>query len=424
MLKSFQRRFILITMALVAVVSGVAFSAIGVVSYQSLRLDISNALNTALEGGQAGVPAFPGFGSDEDSSYDSSVPTYTVTVTWAGLIYEAANNTASLDSSVVAEVVDAALSANSTSGFLSAYGLFYKSSQDASGYTIAFASAATLNESIASTTLMLVVFWLLLMAAVFIITLYLSRFVSRPVLQAWEQQQRFVADASHELKTPLAIILANSAILAEHPQATVAEQERWISGISEEAQRMQTLTEDLLTLASADATSGAGAAKDARAAFEQVDFSQLVARASLQFEALAFERQLVLEEEVAPGLQVNGDAAALDRLVKTLVENACKYAGTPGNIDVNLAAVRNQAVLQVRNSGNPISEEDLPHIFERFYRSDKSRAREGASASFGLGLAIAKSCAEQHGGSISAASDGNGTTFTVKIPLAQAALPA
>ncbi len=421
MLKSFQRRFILITMALVAVVSAIAFSAIGVVSYQGLRADIASALTTAIEEEYSGVPSFPGMGSDTDS-YDSSVPTYTVTVTWTGLIYEASGNTASIDSEIVVDVVDAALTSGSTSGFLSSYGLFFKSAQDVSGYKIAFASAASLNESIASTTLMLVSFWLLLMAAVFIITLYLSRFVSRPVQQAWEQQQRFVADASHELKTPLAIILANSAILAEHPQATVAEQERWIAGISDEARRMQTLTEDLLTLASADADSGIGEA--AASNFEQVDFSQLVARAALQFEALAFERQIVMEEEVASGLHVNGDAAALDRLVKTLLENACKYAGTPGRIDVGLAAAGRLAVLTVRNSGNPISEEDLPHIFERFYRSDKSRAREGASASFGLGLAIAKACAEQHGGSIAAASSADGTTFTVKLPLSRPALPA
>ena len=207
--------------------------------------------------------------------------------------------------------------------------------------------------------------------------------------------------------------MADAAILADNPDATVREQGAWVEGISAEATRMQHLTEDMLTLAQADA------GIDTKQLMSDVDLSSVVEGQVLQFDAVAFERGLTIEDEVEEGLHVQGDEMRLESAVKTILENACKYSEQPGTIALKLVRAKNQAVLTVHNGGDPIPSEDLPHLFDRFYRSDKARTHEGEAASFGLGLSIAKSTVEMHGGTIAAASDASGTTFTIKLPLAK-----
>ncbi|MCD8200179.1 MAG: HAMP domain-containing histidine kinase [Coriobacteriaceae bacterium] len=415
MIKRFRRRFIIITMVLIAIVSLLACLAIGFFDYQSQADRIDQALTDALddEGISAALPDMNPR-EDEGGRYPSeNIPIYCVTVMPDGNVYEDASSTAQIDESYAVDVINIAVQSEDSDGYIDDYGLLYKSKQERFGEKIAFTTYSTLTQGVGRTARTLLIVWLLLLVAMFVVTLFLARYVSRPVQQAWDNQQRFIADASHELKTPLAIILADSCILADNPTKTVAEQSTWVEGITEEAKRMQSLTEDMLTLTSADVE------PTAKPITAKVDFSQLIERSILQFEALAYERGISIEDSVQPGLHVQGDESALDRLVKTLLDNACKYAESPGTVDVTLHEVKSQAVLEVHNTGNPISQEDLPHVFERFYRSDSSRVQEGASASFGLGLAIARSTAESHGGTISATSDEDGTTFTVKLPLAR-----
>ena len=228
---------------------------------------------------------------------------------------------------------------------------------------------------------------------------------------AWENQQRFIADASHELKTPLTVILADASILAQSPQKTVAEQQNWIDDITSEAERMRRLTEEMLTLARADA------GEQVIPTMSCVDLSQLTQRVALQFEPAAFERGLIINDDIETGLEVMGAQDRLDNLLKTLLENACKYGvGSGEPVTVTLKREGKRAVLRVSNGG-AIPPEDLPHVFDRFYRSDKSRVQEGESLSFGLGLSIAKSTAELHGGNITVSSGAGITTFTVGLPL-------
>ena len=421
MIRHFRRRFIIISMALVAAVSLIAFSIIGVLGYQQVKGVMDDALHAALETSPEDVFTLPSVGfaqGGHDAGRDAGIPVYVVSVLYSNpaKIVISQSSTGVMDEDISNIVVAKALDQigqGKFAGLVSGYDLYYQATQIEVGYRIAFADAAYVADDFGQRVAILVVTWVLLMLALFVVTVFLSRYVARPVEQAMKDQQRFVADASHELKTPLTVILANVSILKGSPEKTVAEQDTWVEGISAEATRMQQLTEDLLTLAQTDA--GAVQAQ----LLSTVDFSSLVEGQVLQFDAVAFERGLAIEQDVEEGIVVTGDAMRLEGMVKTLLENACKYAERPGTIAVALKRSRSSAVLTVANHGDTIPPEDLAHLFDRFFKSDKARANDGEAASFGLGLSIAKSTVEAHKGTIEAASEDGLTTFTVKLPVAK-----
>jgi signal transduction histidine kinase len=292
--------------------------------------------------------------------------------------------------------------------------------------TIALASESPLLEIMLRQTVISGVIWVVAMVVFFFISLLLARFASRPVARAWEQQRQFVADASHELKTPLTVILANNSLIRSDPSKTVGEQEQWIQSTQDEAQRMDGLVRDLLLLAQTDednnATVGTSIARpsgggDAQTPENpQVDLSALVERGLLQFDAVLFERGIELSQSIEPGIKVAGDEEQLERLVQILLDNASKYAGSAKptvSVSLHKNASTNKAELVVNNSGEPIAPDAIPHIFERFYRVDSAHSdAEG----FGLGLSLAQAIVTEHAGSIGVSSTAeNGTTFTVTL---------
>ena len=254
------------------------------------------------------------------------------------------------------------------------------------------------------------------LAVFFVISLFFSRWALGPVARAWVQQRRFVADASHDLKTPLTVILANTSIALEHPERSVASQSQWLESTQHEAEAMQGLVGDLLELAKMDEEEAAASAGAPRANFEPVDLSDLVEGELLQFESVAFERGVQLEPYVQPGISLSGNKQRLRRLASTLIDNACKYVDEGGVVEVTLSETGKHAKLTVRNTGAPIAPEDLPHVFDRFYRADK--ARTSGAGGHGLGLAIARAIAEEHRGTLTVASTQEaGTTFTATLPI-------
>lgn len=405
-------------MGLLALVSLATFIAMGYMTQQSMLSGIENALNSAIDGdsNSSGLP-FIGQNDSGNRDISTAVPAYSVTVTWDGSIYADKNLITQMDENVLKSAVATAVNScdgATVQGSIPAYSLYFKIVPKDLGYRIAFADSSSYDAALHAIFASFAIAWLILMAALFMITIFLARFVARPVEAAWENQQRFIADASHELKTPLTVIMADASILAKSPEKTIAEQKDWVEGISSEAERMRRLTEDLLALAQADA--GINTAP----VMTELDFSQMTERAALQFEAAAFERGLMIEDHIEEGIKVSGAADKLDGMLKTLLENACKYgAGSSEPVCIKLTRDKNWALLTVSNGGATIPQEDLDHVFDRFYRSDKSRTKEGESASFGLGLAIAKSTAELHNGTITAASNDATTSFIVKLPLAK-----
>lgn len=222
------------------------------------------------------------------------------------------------------------------------------------------------------------------------------------------RERQFVADASHDLKTPLSVILANNSILMENPDATVGSLERWTSSTQAAARNMQQMIGEMLTLADAER-------EDAPLAMETLDAAEVIMRAVLQLESVAYEKGVTLESDLPDELALRSNEDYLQRIATSLVENAIKYEPAGGTVTVCLVQRDQGAVLTVTNQHATIDEADLPHIFERFYRADKSR-HDSKAGGHGLGLAITRQMVLRLGGQIEARSSAEkGTTFTVSL---------
>ena len=242
--------------------------------------------------------------------------------------------------------------------------------------------------------------WLALLLLVWL----LSGWAVRPMAKAWDMQRQFVADASHDLKTPLTVILSNSELLKQQRED---EENPELDRIEAAGRRMKDLVQKMLTLARMEDDPNRGA-------WEIMDLSDMVMESALAFEATAFEKGLTIEENVESDMAVKGNRAQVQSVIECLLDNACKYAASGSRVTVSLDKAGKRAKLTVHNTGSYIPPEDLAHVFERFYRADKSRT-EGDSS--GLGLAIVQSVAEAMGGSVAAeSSEAGGTAFTVLLP--------
>ncbi|MGE5619187.1 MAG: sensor histidine kinase [Sphingomonadaceae bacterium] len=225
--------------------------------------------------------------------------------------------------------------------------------------------------------------------------------------EAYRAQQRFVADASHELRAPLTAIQGNLELLERAPQMSEVERAETLSSLRREAGRMGRLVADLLVLARADA------GQPLRR--ERVELDRLLLAVFQETRVLAGGRKLSIRD--LDQLLVLGDPDRLKQLLLILVDNAIKYTPEGGEIQLALRREPGAAVVSVSDTGIGISTEDLPHIFERFYRADKARSRDLGGT--GLGLSIARWIAESHGGHISVESEaGRGSVFTVRLPRA------
>lgn len=323
---------------------------------------------------------------------------------------------AKIPESVILGANDEVLESPALNGFLRDYDLFYvkRSAGLADGDTIiAYADGSSMNEW-RNLMWTLIFVGLGALAFLFLVNIFYSRWALKPVRQSIKQQQQFTADASHELKTPLTVILANTEILKAKPEARVEDQMQWVESTHLEAERMQLLVNDMLALLRPDG-------RKQEQPKEDIDFSDLVEGEVLQFESVAFELGIMLEDDICENAHVMGNVERLTRLVVILIDNACKYAGEGSTVDVALterpssSGGHDKVVLKVHNDGPPIPEEDLPHIFDRFYRADK--VRTSSKGGYGLGLAIGQEIAHEHDGSISVESSAeDGTTFTVTLP--------
>ena len=243
-----------------------------------------------------------------------------------------------------------------------------------------------------------------------IFSVLLSRWIVAPVEEAWKRQRQFVADASHELKTPLTVALSNVDMVLPAPEISPdGKNHRRLEIAKIELLHMKDLVEKLLALARSDA-----AKEDPRAApFSSVDLSHLLTCAAASFEPVFFESGRQLCAEIAPGCRIIGDAGTLSELFGILLDNARKYSAPGSTASIRLERDRSDGFcLTVENDGSTIPPEELPHIFERFYRVTSSRGEVSGS---GLGLSIAEEIVKRHGGKIWAASTRGHTAFYVRL---------
>lgn len=237
-------------------------------------------------------------------------------------------------------------------------------------------------------------------------SILLSKWAVRPVEQAWKEQRQFIAAASHELKTPLTVIMTNAQLMSS-PGCDEQKHAKFLDSILVMSRQMKKLTEQMLELARSESA-------EPGLAFAPVDWSGLVSRTVLPFESVFFEKGMDLKVEVEGKIQVMGEQAQLCQVLEILLDNAQKYASPGADVWVSLRRQnRGRCLLTVANQGPEIAQEDLPNLFRRFYRADPARSRNG---SFGLGLSIAQSLVTRHRGRIWAQSRDGVNRFMVELP--------
>lgn len=240
--------------------------------------------------------------------------------------------------------------------------------------------------------------FILLEVIVYLISMILTSWIIKPVINSFEKQKEFIADASHELKTPLSVIMASSEALEDNPNEV-----KWLNNIKSEANKMNILIKNLLELASLE--------KKETYVLKEDDLSKVVELAVLTFDAKAYECDIKLESKIDSNIKFNFDTYSINELVEILLDNALKHADKKSTIVVSLKERGNNIIFSVTDTGDVIPKGEEEKIFERFYRLDKSRSRK--ENRYGLGLAIAKNIVINHNGKISAESVGKVTTFKV-----------
>ena len=309
------------------------------------------------------------------------------------------------DREYLQEIVNLVLNTDEESGRLQEYDLRYLKSVSPRGLTIVFADTTTERATLQQLLYSSGAIFLVAMVVFFGVSVLLSNWVIKPVARAWDQQRQFVADASHELKTPLSVIMANAELMQSDDLAE--EDRRSYSGnILGVTYQMRSLVENMLEMARVD--------NGVKMDFESLDLSELVSDAVLSFQLLYEEQGMGLRCAAPEGVRIQGSEQHLYQVMDVLLDNALKYSTPGGMVAVELASHGRSCILSVASPGEAISDEDLKNIFKRFYRADKARAMNG---SYGLGLSIAEAIVDAHRGKIWAQSEGRYNTFFVQLPI-------
>ena len=286
------------------------------------------------------------------------------------------------------------------------------------GGTIVFLDAGDIHQALGRLLLSLIIVGFSVLVVLVLVSYYFAGRSIKPVAESIRKQRQFISDASHELKTPLAIINSNAEAMMADGSATVASQRKWLDRIEEESDRMNKLIESLLYLAKSE--------EDDHKEALPMDLSASAEMEINRVEAILFERGIRLtfrrsREEIV----VRGDGEKIRQAILILLDNAVKYTDKGGEVIVETGRRRSLGILRISNTGAGISEEDLPRIFDRFYRADRSRSSAGAQGveqagkrtGYGLGLSIARNIVERDRGRIDVSVDQGMTVFTIGLPL-------
>ena len=415
MIRRLRWKFIALNMALIAAI----LLAVGLVLVSSTRDNLRNnslaVLQRVIRETELNGPTlqFSGSGvtltpADTASPRNPDIqqPYFTAQVTETGVVSLVADHYFdTVDEDWLLDVVGQTLRAPADSGTLPDAALRYLRMNTGHGWRLAYTDLAQENHTVSALIRNIAAIFSGALALVFGVNLLFSHWAVAPVEKSWRQQRQFVADASHELKTPLAVILSNLDMLERYGEQTPEKRPRWMENIRVSSTQMKTLVEEMLTLARSDSAVQSTVQAP-------LDLSDLVESDLLLFEPAAFEAGKTIRDEIEPGLTVLGDAGRLKQLLGILLDNACKYSPAGAELSVTLRGEGKRAVLSVFNPGDPIPPEALGRIFERFYRLDPSRTEAG----YGLGLSIARQIAQEHHGRLWAASDEGGNTFTLSLP--------
>ena len=396
MIRHLRWKVVATNMLLISLVLLAVFAAVVLISRANYRESVQQQLYQALESGD--------YGSRQPGA--EGIPCFVAEVYASGMARVAGNSYYDLsDQSQLAAIVTEALAQEEDTGLLADFHLRYLRKTGYTSTLIAFTDTTLESTTMRSMAAVCSLAGSAALLVLFLCSYLLSGVVTRPVGAAWAQQEQFLSDASHELKTPLTVILSSAELLN---QSALPEQAVYIDNIREESRRMKLLVEDMLTLSRAQRSAGSLPEQTA-------DLSEAAMTAALRFEPVAFEAGKRLEYDIAPELPVRGDGAKLGQALAALLDNAVKYSDSGTDIRLTAEKQGRFAVVTVADSGPDIPADKLPHIFDRFYRADEART-DGDS--FGLGLPIAKAIIDAHRGTLRCESGGGVTRFIITLPLA------
>ena len=402
MIQKLRLKFVGICMVLMTAVLGIVFASFYISAQWNIERSSLEVLQRVIQQDSYGL--LPGRNQDQ-----LQLPYFTVELAGDNTAYVTGGTYSNLDNTdELRQILGLCLEDGRGSGTIDSYNLRYLRRDNGFFQRIAFVDISmeknTLDDMVRSFLQIGGVAVVILLG----ISALLAWWATRPVETALRQQRQFLSDASHELKTPLTVILSNAELLSS--AALEPRPARWADNIHSEAGQMKTLVEEMLTLARADNM-------PRTAVHTAQSLTDIVTDTVLSFEPVAFEAGKTLTSQIADGVEVEGDGDKLRRLAGVLLDNAVKYADEGTTVEVTLEKADRRARLTVINRCAPIPPEQLRRLFERFYRADASR---GEKSGFGLGLPIAASIVEEHKGTIKAESDALSTRFIVTLPLKRA----
>ena len=267
--------------------------------------------------------------------------------------------------------------------------------------TIVILNTKSINDRLVFTLTLSIVVLTLFEVIIYFISKELTKRITKPAQESFDKQKDFIADASHELKTPLAVIMASSDELKNDKK-----NEKYVENIKYESERMSTLIKSLLDLSKLE--KGIGIDN-----YKEENISKVIERISLTFEGIAFEQNVKIDTNIENDIMFKCSKEEIERLISIILDNAIKHSYKKSIVNVNVNKDKNNINIEIINKGDPIQPGDEEKIFERFYRADKSRNRDANR--YGLGLAIAKNIVTNHNGIIKAHSKEGKTTFKINL---------
>lgn len=419
-----RRKFILVAMGAVTVVLTLIIAAINIVNYSHVckmadaRLGYILADKGSIDWGdeskddpangkdagdsQAGVRIRHFEGMTAESPFDTRY--FTVSIAGGQVTDVNTARIAAVGAKRAASIAAKLHSKGWVSGFSGNYRYTTDVQDDETTYVFVDCSRelTSFHSFLSASVAISCIGWLAVLAIVTVA----SGAVIRPMVESYSKQKRFITDASHEIKTPLAVIDA-----ANEVQEIEGGESEWTQSIHEQVARLTALTERLVFLARMDEGS-------AGFTMTSIGLSEAVDKAAAPFESVAVSRGKRLSTSIASGVRAHADAAAVAQVVELLLDNATRYASEGSVIELSLRAVsrgqgKGVAELAVSNAVDELPEGDLDRLFDRFYRADVSRSSKTGGS--GVGLSVVRAIAEAHGGDASVCGHGNQITFTVRL---------
>ena len=421
MISKLRRKFIIISMLSVTLVLTVLIAAINIFNYRKVINNADDVLNI-LEANEGEFPPDTNPDPPKDGQFGDhgggrkdhggemspemrfEVRFFTITFDKNGNVTEIdTGKIAAVDTSNARALAESVYAGGKTKGFEGDYR--FRRSENGDGTLIVFYDCGRSLDNARSFLGISAVISLIGLLIVFVLIAVSSKAVIRPVAEAYEKQKRFITDAGHELKTPLAVINADCDVLELEDQSGENE---WLSDIRKQTEKLTVLTERLIYLAKTE--------EGSKTELVKIDFplSDVLSEETDSFKGLARSSGKTIETDIAPGITYNGDQKAIAELISILIDNAVKYSPEESTIKVSLKKNNSKVMLSVSNdTKETMSKEDLAHMFDRFYRTDKSRNSE--TGGYGIGLSIAKGITESHGGRIYASGSEKEITITAEL---------